>query len=313
MSEKVAVINEVHSVAIRIQAWMLTQLGYKVFVAGGSFQGIVENYHNSNQAIPELSGTMEFAGMPQDALFLDTHPKTISRLRERGWNGPILIVWQMPVGPDWVKENFKPIGKCGSLAWSAAVGRVLREMNVCPSDYFWPPYYGPLDRTPRESFEPFLMTVVENAAGWSNVGVLEQLKNDSRTRLELYGGGPPDWSRKIPQRELFARLRKCLAMYHLKPFDTPGLAVMEAALQAVPIIFPYDWLRCTETEFFKDGESCIVVETKAELVIGLFEKLRNVELNRRIGLAGRQKIVEATDWTVNGPRMERLINQIRML
>lgn len=310
---RIAVINEVHSVAVRIQAWMLKTLGYDVYIAGASFQGVVENYHNSHQKIPEVSGTMELKAMPQDALFLDTHPKSIERLRQKGWNGPILLVWQMPVGPDWVKQNLKPIGKCGSLAWSAAVGRGVREMNVCPSDFFWPPYYGPLDQTQRTQIGDYLITAVENANGWSNVGVLTQLRDDPEAKLELYGGGPPAWSRKMPQKDFFARLRASLAMYHLKPFDTPGLAVMEAALQGVPLIFPHDWLRCTETPFFKDGESCFVVETKREAVVEVVRKLKDPALNLKIGAAGRAAVLEASDWKVNAVRFESLIDQIRRI
>jgi hypothetical protein len=308
---QIAVINEVHSVAVRIQAWMLKSLGYQVFVAGGSFQGVVENYHNSNQKIPEFSGTMELKDMPQDALFLDTHPKTIPRLREKGWHGPVLLVWQMPVGPDWVKENFKPIGKCGSLAWSAAVGRGVQEMNVCPSDFFWPPYYGPLDQTQRAQIGDYLITAVENANGWSNVGVLTELRDHPETKLELYGGGPPDWSRKLPQKDFFARLRASLAMYHLKPFDTPGLAVMEAALQGVPLILPYDWLRCTETPFLKDGESCIVVETKRDAVVEVVRRLKDPAYNLKIGAAGRAAVSQACDWAVNSVRFKNLIEAIK--
>lgn len=308
---KVAVINEVHSVAIRIIAWMLKSLGYDVFVAGGSFVGVAELYHNSNQRIPEISGTMELKNMPQDALFLDTHPKTIPRLRAKGWNGPILLVWQMPVGPDWIKENFKPMGKVGSLAWAEAVGRGIREMNVCPSDFFWPPYYGTFDRSQRTEIGNYLITSVENAAGWSNVPVLTELRDHPESKLELYGGGPPDWSKKLPQKEFFPRLRASLAMYHLKPFDTPGLAVMEAALQGVPIIFPPDWIRCTETSFFKDGENCLVVETKRDSVLEAVRKLKDPAYNLKVGAAGRETVMKACDWSVNAARFENLIEAIR--
>ena len=311
--EQIAVINEVHSVAIRIQAWMLKSLGYKVYVAGGSFHGVVENYHNSNQKLPELSGTMELRNMPQDALFLDTHPKTIERLRAKGWNGPVILVWQMPVGPDWIKQNFKPIGKVGSLAWAEAVGRGIREMNVCPSEFFWPPYYGPLDQSQRTTIGNYLITAVENAEGWSNVGVLRELRDHPESKLELYGGGPPDWSKKLPQKEFFARLRASLAMYHLKPFDTPGLAVMEAALQGVPIIFPFDWLRCTETSFFKNEENCLVVETKRDAVLELVRKLKDPEYNLKIGAAGRATVAQACHWGTNSLKFRKLIEAVRSM
>lgn len=312
MPELVAVVNEVHSVAVRIQAWMLKSLGYKVFVADNSFGA--ELYHNSGQKIPEIDGTMSLKSTPQDALFLDTHPATIPRLRAKGWNGPVILVWQMPVGPDWVKENFKVVGKCGSLAWSAAVGRGVREMNACPNAYFWPPYYGSaLDQTQRTQIGKYLITIIENAVGWSNVGVLEALKNNPESALELYGGGPPAWSRKIPQAQLFPRLRGSLAMYHPKPFDTPGLAVMEAMLQGVPVVFAPDWMRCTETEFLKDGESCLVAETRPDAVLEVVRKLKDDGYNLKIGSEGRARMLEATDWSRNRVQFQQLIDQVRAM
>jgi hypothetical protein len=306
---KIAVVHMVHSVSFRMIAWMLRDIGFEVHAAGSSFQPGVEGFnHWGGQGRELVCGTMELATTPQDALFVDTHPKTEGRLRALGWNGPLLLIWQMPVGPEWVRDNLRPRKKVGSLAWSATVGQAVREMNVCPNDAFWPPYYGPLDHSARTSFGDYLVTSVENAAGWSNVPVLEQLRDDPETKLELYGGGPPVWSRKLPQPEFFARLRGALAMYHLKPFDTPGLAVMEAAFQGVPIILPHDWIRLTGFgDIFEDGRSCHVVETRREAVLEVVRRIKETSENERIGREGRRRMLEASDWRINKPRFERLV------
>lgn len=309
MGKKIAVIHDIHWVGFRIESWMLSQLGFEVYAAGSSFHGIVPNHHLSDQK-GFCSGVMEFRNMPQDALFVDTHPDSIGALRRKGWNGPVLMMWMMPVGPEWVEKNFKPQGRVGSLAFSAAVGKMVQKMNVCPNDYFWPPYFGPLDQSPREAVGSRLITVIENAAGWTNVGVLTELRDDPRTSLELFGGAPPGWSRKIPQTELFARIRGSLALYHPKPFDTPGFAVMEAALQAVPIIFCPGWIKTTEWELFKHDESCLVAETEKEAVAQASERLKDVELNRKIGREGRRRLLEAADWPTNKPRLAKLIDAL---
>lgn len=310
---RIAVINEVHSIAVRIQGWMMKQLGFKVYVAGGSFIPMVPNYHFSHNLDPDIfSGVMELSQMPPDAIFLDTHPETETRFRKRGLSNPILIVWQMPVGPDWVRDHFKPGPGVGSLGWSTAVGREIERLNICPNDHFWPAYPLLEDLHPRDGYSTSrLLTVIENAQGWSNLPVLEKLRDDPRTRLELFGGGPPDWSRRVPQKDLFRKMRECLTFYHLKPFDTPGLAVMEAAVQGVPILFPPDWLRSTQaTDIFEDGKSCVVVETGVEAVVAAAARLKDPDLNREIGHEGARRLREAMDWTRNKPRLEKLVNDI---
>jgi hypothetical protein len=313
VANPIAVVNEAHNVALRIQGWMLKSIGYDVYAAGESFRKIVPNYHYSGQILPEILGVMERKDMPQDALFLDTHPGSIPALRATGWSGPILVVWYMPVGPEWISQNFRVMGKVGSLAWSAAVGRFFREWSVCPNDGFWPPYYGNIDTTPRETVGDYLITAIENAAGWSNVPVLEQLRDDPHAKLELYGGAPPAWSRKIPQKEFFARLRGCRAMYHLKPFDTPGFAVMEAALSGVPIIFPPDWMKSTETKFFIEGDSCLIVPTQKEAVLEAVKRLSDRTENLRMGRAGQKVVQIEIDWKVNAPRFKALIDAVRRM
>lgn len=310
MGDRIAVVHEAHCVGFRIQAWMLDQVGFRVFAAGRSFGAVLPGFHNCGQRLPEVRGEIELGALPEGALFVDTHPESVRRLRETGWGGPALVIWLMPVGPEWVESNFRPGHRLASLAWSASVGRRIKAMDACPNDYFFPPYHGPLDQSPRPAFGSFLMTVVQNAAGWSNVPLLEELRDDPDARLELYGGGPPGWSRWIPQPDLFRRMRESLAMYHLKPFDTPGFAVMEAVLQGVPVIFPPDWIRLTDWGLFEDGKSCLVVESKKEAVLGAARHLRDTGANLGIGREGRRRLLEAADWAANRPRLERLLAAI---
>lgn len=308
----IAVVNEVHSVAVRMQGWMLKEIGFKVYFAGGSFQKLVPNYHFGHKIDTSIfSGVLEVSQTPKDALFVDTHPETEKRFRQAGLPNPILLVWQMPVGPEWVHDNLHPGPNVGSLGWSTSVGREIARMEVCPNDHFWPPYPW-LDQAPaRDSFGEEFITVIENAQGWSNLPVLEKLRDHPATRLQLFGGGPPSWARKIPQEQLYAKMKGALAMYHPKPFDTPGLAVMEAALQGVPIIFPRDWIRTTQSEeIFEDGVSCLVVETDVDKVIAAKERLRDKEFNFKIGHEGRRRLKAANDWSANKPRLAKLVSDI---
>lgn len=308
---KIAVVHAVHSISIRIIAWMLREVGYTPYVCGQTFRGVIPGYTNAGPTPDLCPGAMELAKMPQDALFVDTHPASEQVLRNRGWNGPILYIWQNPVGPEWVRANFRPGPRVGSMGWSASVGRAIREMAMCPNDTFWPPYHGALDQSPRTSQGTRLLTVIENASGWTNVPVLEQLRDHPTAQLELYGGAPPAWATRIPQEDLFKKMRDSLALYHPKPFDTPGLAVMESALQGVPIIFCPDWIRTTEaTDVFEPGVSCIVADTDRDSVVRAADDLRDPARNQAIGFEGRRRLLIAADWPTNRPKFAKLIEDI---
>jgi len=314
---KIVVINDCHRVGYKIASWMFRDLGYKVYIAGNSFNAVMSHHHNTHEAWQQelCSGIMEFGNIPKDAIFIDTHPETEGELRKRGWEGVFLMYWILPVGPDWVEVNFKPGKRVGVLAFNRAIGRVIAEKQLCPVEFMWPPYYRMFDSSARPDFDQFMITVIQNASGWTNVPLFEKLRDNPRTRLELYGGGPPDWSRVVPHPKMLARIRKACAMFHLKTTDTPGYAVMEAVLQGVPVILPPVFLRTTEmTNLFEDGKTCVLVpqvqETEQHLA-EVFERLKDSSENRRIGLAARERLLEFSNWEKNKLRVEHLIERAR--
>lgn len=317
---RMAVINENHTFGFQIIAWMLKDLGFEVWLAGDSFRGIVPHYNRGVGALrsgvepfsPELHrGLIEWGQMPQDALFVCTFPETERALRSHGWKGPILLFWMLPVGPDWVREQFRPGPRVSALALCPSIGRVISENRLCPVESLWPPYIGPVDQTLRTSFNPFLITVIQNAAGWTDVGLLEKLRDDSRTRLELYGGMSPAWSAVIPHASLTARMRSATALFHPKPTDTPGFALMEAILQGVPVIVTPGFMKNTEmSDVLVNGETAIIADPTFDNVMNAFVPLSDPEVNRKIGNGARSRLSTACDWKANRERVERLVNAI---
>jgi hypothetical protein len=312
---KVAVFNDTHGVGYQIACWMFRDLGYDVYVAGESFRSILPHYYRGSYA-PWLgkaslcSGIMEWRDMPKDALFLDTFPETEGRLRGGGFTGPYLMYWILPVWPDYIEKSFKPGGKVGVLAFNYGIGREIRERNLCPVEFLWPPYHKIIDFKVRESFDPFLITVIKNVRGWSDEGLCARLRDNPLTKLELYGGGPPDWSREIGHPELLNRVSRALALFHPKPTDTPGYAVMEAILQGVPVILMPDFLRSTESGyFFRNGETCLIVKDERELHEAV-EKLKDPALNKRVGVACHDQLLGFADWDKNRERVLQLIRKI---
>lgn len=320
--EKIAVFNETHGVSYQIACWMLRDLGYKVFVAGKSFCHAVHAYYRGSYApwtgTDWCCGVMEWKDMPKDALFLDTFPETEQKLRNAGWNGPYLLHWIVPCGTDFILDTkrshrFQPGKNVGVLAFNPAIGNAITKMNLCPVEFIWPPYHQIHDFKLRSSFDPFIMTVVKNAQGWLGneiVGSLERLRDNPATRLELYGGGPPPWSREIAHHALLERMSKALCFYHPKPVDTPGYALMEASLLGVPVLLNKKFFKHTELEFlYKDGETCLTAETYDD-VIRAVDVLKDPRKNAEMGRACRHATLDLSSWEKNRGRVARLIQQI---
>lgn len=314
---KVAVFNDTHGVGYQIACWMLKDLGYDVFVAGDSFRQILPHYYRGNYAPwggrmkNWCSGVMEWNRMPKDALFLDTFPETEGALRGHGFVGPYLIYWILPVWPDFIGKSFRPGPKVGVLAFNKGIGREILERNLCPVEFLWPPYHKIFDFKAREAFDPFIVTVIKNLRGWSDEPLVTRLRDNPNVRLELYGGGPPEWSREISHPDLVARISKAVCLFHPKPTDTPGYALMEAMLQGVPVILMPDFLRSTESGYiFRNEETCLVVKNEAE-VLSAVERLKNPSENRRIGHSCRNELFDYAAWEKNRSRVDRLISQIR--
>jgi hypothetical protein len=309
---RVAVLNDTHSVAYRIMAFMLKTLDFTVYSAGYSFRAVTEVYKAPRQDSDTYSGIMEFPDIPKDALFVDHYPGCASRMRSAGWNGPVLLYWGLPVGPDWIVPNFNPPLGVGVYSQCPRIARCLLELNRCPSTFFWPPYTDPLDRALREGFEPYTMTVVQRATAWVPALLLEQLRDDPMVQLEVYGGGPPVWSVRMSHNELTARLRRAQCLFHPKSFDAPGRALMEAVLQGVPVVLPQVFLRKTEmTDVFKDGVSCVIIkDTNFETARDAIRSLARRDLNLRIGNEAQCRMRKTSDWKANRIIFGRLVQKI---
>lgn len=314
MTSNVVVFNNYHSVGVQVGAWMMKQLGYRVFAAGRSFHKKLHVLGSQEYRWPyvnSIEGVMEWDQMPSDALVMDAYPQSEAPLREAGFKGPFLIYWGWPSGADWVEKHFRPGPRVAALAFNRKLWMAIRDRNLCPSEFTWRPYHKVVPLPPRKKpFEKFLITVVQKAAKWTDIRVLEALHKNSETRLELYGGGPPDWAPKIPHAQLLDRLSRATAMFHSKPIDSPGNAWVEACLMGVPVIVPPDFLKNTGFDhIFIDKDTCLVARTTDE-VISAFRRLSDPDQNGRFTYALRKRYLREAEWHVIKGKVERLLREI---
>jgi len=309
---KIAVLNDTHSVAYRVMAFMLKTIGFTVYSAGHSFREVTEVYKGPRNDLATYAGVMEFKDLPKDALFVDHYPGCAPRLRAAGWTGPVLLYWGLPVGPKWIWRHFHPPPRVGVYTQCPRIARCLREINRCHAKFFWPPYVDPIQRTPRTTFEPFVMTVIQGVCKWLKEDLLIKLRDDPKVKLEVYGGAPPAWAKRLPHDDLTARLRRAKCLFHPKAFDTPGRALMEAVLQGVPVVLPEVFLRKTEmTDIFTDGVTCVVAkDTALPTVLEAICSLDDDDRNLRIGNEGQRRLSKASDWNVNKVSFKLLLQRL---
>lgn len=305
---RVAVINNLHAVGARAIAGMLVDLGFRCYAAGRSFQKAVMAHTGGQLWGPTCAGTMELGHMPKNALFVDAYPHTEQRFRRAGIPNPLLIFWIEPRGPEAIK-SWRPGGSTGVLAQCPRVGAAL-EGTAIPSSFFWAPYPDPLKRNPREGFGPEVVMVLHNAANW--VGKSLNALKQAEFPFALYGKANGAWGQKIAHDELIRRIRHARCLLHTKSFDTPGYALLEAALQGVPPILTPTFLRKTGTEdVWEDGETCVLLkDTTYPSIRDAVVRLGDTERNLAIGRNAQERLEKLSDWTVNRSKLEALLSKI---
>ncbi len=177
----------------------------------------------------------------------------------------------------------------------------------------WPPFV-PFDRhlprnpRARGDWEP-PVCLVHNLDGWGYGRWAKQCRE--QLGLRIHGSGSPDG--KVPHETLPAGLSKSLAMVHLKASDAPGYALLESLASSCPLIVSE---RLVENslmrELFEDEETCLFFDRLDEpdlcasdidpddprivaavrRIAAQLERLRDPELNGKIGQAGRWRLAD---------------------
>lgn len=181
---------------------------------------------------------------------------------------------------------------------------------------FWPPFYRFDDypterihdwRLPRSYGAPICL--VHGIEGWGYRDLIEPMRE---LGVRCHGVGAPDGL--VNHREVPTLLSRVLAMVHLKSNDAPGYALYEALAAACPVICTRRIIwRCRMQDLLIPDETCLVFDrethdslTKDDVaacvaeVSGHLDALRNADVNRRIGEAGRAKLKQVM-WSADKP------------
>lgn len=171
----------------------------------------------------------------------------------------------------------------------------------------WPPflrfneYYDVNGRDPCE--QP--LCFVHNIIGWGFGGHTKGMCN---LGVRIHGNGAPH--NLVQHATIPSLLSKAAAYVHLKMNDAPGYALYEALAAACPILLSQRMLhKCLMDDVYVDGQTCLLydfvdlamvhhghtdmeISRNCEQVAAHLERLKDPSENRRIGLAGHERLKE---------------------
>lgn len=147
-------------------------------------------------------------------------------------------------------------------------------------------------------FEPPIC-LIHGINGWGYRDLIDPMR---ALGVRMHGVGAPDGL--LQHREVAVQLSKALCMVHLKSSDAPGYALYEALAAACPVVCTRRLIwRCRMQDLLIPGETCLVFDRETHdgltaddvrectrEVLEHLERLRDSEENRRIGLAGRERL-----------------------
>lgn len=159
--------------------------------------------------------------------------------------------------------------------------------------------------------------LVHNLDGWGYGEVGAMLSRS--VGLRLHGGyGSPGGL--MPMRRVPAALAEAVCCVHLKSQDCPGYSLYEALAAGCPVVVSramIDW--CHMEPLFEEGATCLCYDARLPKGYGktgatppidaaecareaeeCVARLRNPELNRRIGEAGRERL-KSLMWRADHP------------
>jgi hypothetical protein len=211
----------------------------------------------------------------------------------------------------------------GELPFNKDEARRVLPLGTLDRSYScWPPFFRIQDHLQHlRAVEVYTrpVSLIHNLNGWGYGEIGEELRKS--IDLECYGGyGSPDGL--MPYKGIETTLGDALCMVHLKSQDCPGYALYEALASACPVIVTrmlINW--CHMEELLIPGRTCFAFEHDQQVVADTtpdpvnaesciqeikdcVKLLQNPEWNKKIGEAGRKKLLEVM-WTAgkDGPSL----------
>jgi hypothetical protein len=185
-----------------------------------------------------------------------------------------------------------------------------------PRYVMWPPFvrfdeYDPRWRQALHCDDDFTSPIclIHGVNGWGYGALIPNMR---QMGVRVYGAGSPDGL--IPHSQVKKELGSALCMVHLKSSDAPGYSLLESLAAGCPVVCTRRLIwRCRMSSLLIPGETCLVFDRETH--DGLTERdvaectwdvrchlynLRDPDYNRRIGMAGRERLKQVM-WSKDKP------------
>lgn len=179
-----------------------------------------------------------------------------------------------------------------------------RAYACYPPFYRFDEYYPQYGRagSPHVSltFQP-PVCLIHGVNGWGYRDLVDPLR---ALGVKCHGAPSPDGL--IPHKQIPVTLSRTLCMVHLKSSDAPGYSLYECLAAACPVVCTRRLIwRCRMGDLLIPGKTCLVFDRETHdgltpddvadctrEVSEHLELLRDPEVNRTIGMAGRERLRE---------------------
>lgn len=315
-----AILNMADTPQIETTAYMLEYGGYEVKILDPALAAelrrigcdtVIEHKSMLDVGYDKLNMPIQKASvkeMDECSLFCEIKCRNVPHIRKRWPRLQNKICWWRvngarpeicPKGGDEINIDYPVVG---ANLWYGT-----EEYNKAGRNYtFWPPYpraadYDPKRREGRTTFDSSFC-LCHGINGWGFYGILARC---IAMGVDVYGVNAPKGILshfKVP--DLVAN---GLCMTHIKSVDCPGWALYESMLGGCPVIVANLLInRMYAKDLFIPGETCMSFgppgdetgrgdmkfDECVQDIANALDYLKVIENNRRIGFAGRAKLLE---------------------
>jgi len=301
MHKPLAILNVPQAESIQSIALMLNSVGYHTKPVGTQIAGWLRRHVSCPQHIKAAPGGATVAELQQCSLYVTIRPGYLPQLREHLPDNVRLLWFEINGGlPGKVlKRKHKQRSLQVTTPYVGANRWYANDSPLLPTGpryVCYPPYADAARYTSTNRGSPTNspLCLVNAPERWGHGCAVKPLR---AVGVQFWGRGTQNGY--LPHRQVPSTLQAALCYVHVKSRDCPGYSLYQAMLTGCPVVVSDAFLWNTRyTDLYQDEMTCLVARGEGkkdrlvESYIACINSLQDSALNRRIGQAGKQRLLE---------------------